>query len=152
VYGTLVGYLVGSAQNGKSRRVRALHPSPDLTLTLTLDPYAPRAARHHVAQVGRPSPDLRDAIVLLSSELVTWAVERSPAAGIELRLWMGEDVVRLEVWGETTTIRQPPAPADDYGSLVLDRVADRWALESDGIRACVWCEIDRHAAPLHQPA
>ena len=37
--------------------------SPDLALSLRLDPYAPRAARYHVAQVDRPSPDLRDAVV-----------------------------------------------------------------------------------------
>ena len=35
---------------------------PDLEIVLPLDPYAPRAARHRVAQVGRPSPDLRDAL------------------------------------------------------------------------------------------
>src|ERR1700674_5191413 len=63
---------------------------PDLAISLQLDPYAPRAARYHVAHVDRPSPDLRDAVVLLTSELVTRAVERCPFEGatMELRAWM----------------------------------------------------------------
>src|SRR5438067_6090977 len=72
---------------------------PDLAMSLTLDRHAPRAARYHVAQVDRPSPDLRDAVVLLTSELVTRAVERSQSGSqeLELRVWMPADVVRVEV-------------------------------------------------------
>ena len=64
--------------------------APHLSISLPLDPRAPRAARYHVAQVDRPSPDLRDAVVLLTSELVTRAVERSRSSAqhLELRVWM----------------------------------------------------------------
>src|SRR5437764_14198102 len=75
-------------------------PPPNLAITLPLDRYAPRAARHHVALVDSPSPDLRDAIVLLTSELVSRVVEHSwPDAGeaFELRVWMPPEVVRVEV-------------------------------------------------------
>src|SRR6476619_3868850 len=73
--------------------------APNLSTCLPLDPHAPRAARYHVAQVDRPSPDLRDAVVLLTSELVTRAVERAHSSSeqLELRVWMPADVVRVEV-------------------------------------------------------
>src|SRR5207302_10152509 len=37
---------------------------PDLAIPLRLDAHAPRAARWYVARVDRPSPDLRDAVML----------------------------------------------------------------------------------------
>src|SRR6202043_3923187 len=73
---------------------------PDLAISLRLDAYAPRAARFYVAQVDRPSPDLRDAVVLLTSELVSRAVEQcgsAPDEEVELRAWMPADVVRVEL-------------------------------------------------------
>ena len=71
---------------------------PDLALSLPADRYAPRAARYHVAQVDRPSPDLRDAVVLLTSELVTRAVQQGASGEMmELRAWMPADVVRVEL-------------------------------------------------------
>ena len=122
--------------------------SPDLALSLPLDPYAPRAARYHIAQVDRPSPDLRDAVVLLTSELVTRAVQLcdSKKATIELRAWMPRDVVRVELQAPGELLGASPARAGerDYSMLLLDQLADRWSLEpTDGL-ACMWFEIDRH--------
>src|SRR5437764_14428391 len=121
--------------------------SPDLALSLPLDPYTPRAARYHIAQVDRPSPDLRDAVVLLTSELVTRAVQLcdSKKATIELRAWMPRDVVRVELQAPGELLGASPARAGerDYSMLLLDQLADRWSLEpTDGL-ACMWFEIDR---------
>ena len=118
---------------------------PDLRVSLPLGPYAPRAARHHVAQLDRPSPDLRDAVVLLCSELVTQAVEQSQAGSIELRVWMPSDIVRVEVRGPMDTSAAEPADPPAYGSMLLDQIADRWSFEGSGEHACTWFEIDRHA-------
>ncbi|HWX73850.1 MAG TPA: hypothetical protein VNZ05_01000 [Solirubrobacteraceae bacterium] len=121
--------------------------SPDLAMSLALDPYAPRAARYHVAQVDRPSPDLRDAVVLLTSELVTRAVAHDSAASakLELRAWMPADVVRVELRAPHQSLG---ALADqdphDYSLMLLDELADRWALDEAGPLACMWFEIDRH--------
>src|SRR5262249_61381397 len=74
--------------------------APDLDVSLQLDPHAPRAARYHVAQVDRPSPDLRDAVILLTSELVTRAAQYSRPdrdEAVQLRVWMPADVVRVEL-------------------------------------------------------
>jgi hypothetical protein len=117
---------------------------PDLELSLPLDPFAPRAARHHIAQLDRPSPDLRDAVVLLSSELVTEAVERADEGSIELRAWMPADIVRVEVHGPPGAARELEDEPRAYGSLLLDQIADRWSIEHTDVTVCAWFEIDRH--------
>jgi hypothetical protein len=123
--------------------------SPDLVVSLRLDPFAPREARHRVALVDNPSPDLRDAIMLLTSELVTRAVQQCQTSRdeeVELRVWMPADVVRVE-------LRAPPnllSPARDgdslqYGEMLLDQVADRWSI--DNVQDfTLWFEVDRHEA------
>jgi hypothetical protein len=122
---------------------------PDLAIVLTLDRYAPRAARHRVAQIGRPSPDLRDAVKLLCSELVTQAVERSTQGGsIELRMWMPEEVVRVELKGSPADVGVRAPDPQTFASLLLNQIADRWALDVTDDHACIWYEIDRHAAPV----
>ncbi|HEY0515699.1 MAG TPA: hypothetical protein VGD00_01145 [Solirubrobacteraceae bacterium] len=123
-------------------------PRPDLSVVLPLDPYAPRAARHRVCQVGRPSPDLRDAVKLLCSELVTLAVESSgEGSHVELRMWMPEDVVRVELEGWPSAGLHAPDP-DTFASLLLNQIADRWALDAVDGHARMWFEIDRHPAPV----
>lgn len=120
---------------------------PDLAMRLRLDPYAPRAARYQVAQVDRPSPDLRDAVVLLTSEIMTSAVEhsRSEQAMVELRVWMPADVVRIELRAPRCDLEPPyEGEARDYSLLLLDELADRWAFDERGEQACMWFEIDRH--------
>ena len=123
--------------------------SPDLAMSLSLDPYAPRAARYHVAQVDRPSPDLRDAVVLLTSELVTHAVAHGEHAGdtLELRAWMPADVVRVELRAPRRSLHLADDEdyAREYSLLLLDELADRWSLDESGRQACMWFEIDRHA-------
>jgi hypothetical protein len=128
---------------------------PDLAMSLALDPYAPRAARYHVAQVDRPSPDLRDAVVLLTSELVTHAVQhcQSPEAILELRAWMPADVVRVELHAPPQLLGlTSDGDSTDYGLLLLDELADRWSLDQAGETACMWFEIDRHPHHNGPPA
>jgi hypothetical protein len=129
---------------------------PDLQVALRLDPFAPRAARYYVGQVDRPSPDLRDAVVLLTSELVSRAVEQCGDEGgeeVELLAWMPTDVVRVELHAPRELL-DLPAHADrtHYDMLLLDQVADRWSideLDDDDAPACMWFEIDRNVtAPL----
>ena len=125
---------------------------PDLAVELRLNPYAPRAARHQVAQVDRPSPDLRDTVLLLVSDVVTGAVEASTQETIELRVWMPSDIVRIEVEGPSETIQRGLRHPQTYVSLLLDQLADRWQLEHTDGGACIWFEIDRHPIPAAAPA
>jgi hypothetical protein len=131
-------------------------PAPNLAISLPLDPSAPRAARYHVAQVDSPSPDLRDAVVLLTSELVSRAVERGGARVtdmIELRVWMPKDVVRVEVSAPVLFLPADHVPeGPDFDGLLFGGLADRWSTaEEHGDRPAMWFEIDRHpaAAPVH---
>jgi hypothetical protein len=121
---------------------------PDLVISLHLDPYAPRAARYHVAQVDRPSPDLRDAVILLTSELVTRAVaHRRPDCdeAAELRVWMPAEVVRVELRARPELLCLPPERnGTHYDLLLLDQIADRWSIDTAEELACIWFEIDRH--------
>jgi hypothetical protein len=120
---------------------------PDLQVSLRLDAFAPRAARYYVAQVDRPSPDLRDAVVLLTSELVSRAAQHSeyaPGEAVELLAWMPPDVVRVELHAPRALLDLPQH--DDwtqYDLLLLDQVADRWAIDPAEPSACMWFEIDR---------
>ena len=122
---------------------------PDLQVSLRLDAFAPRAARYYVAQVDRPSPDLRDAVVLLTSELVSRAAQHSgnaPGEPVELLAWMPPDVVRVELHAPRELL-DPPRLEDwtEYDLLLLDQVADRWAIDATEPSACMWFEIDREA-------
>jgi hypothetical protein len=136
------------ASGGIGKTVPVDLGAPDLEISLQLDPHAPRAARYHVAQVDRPSPDLRDAVILLTSELVTRAAQYSRPGrdeAVQLRVWMPADVVRVELRAPRDLL-MPPAEHEGphYDLLMLDQVADRWSIEPTAALACAWFEIDRH--------
>jgi hypothetical protein len=122
----------------------------DLTVSLPLDVNAPRAARLHVRGVDRPSPDLRDVVVLLTSELVTRAVDScsSDQETLELSVWMPSDVVRVEIRAPHAILGRPrPVGEIDYELLLVRQLADRWSEDRRGDRSQVWFEIDRRPTP-----
>jgi hypothetical protein len=123
---------------------------PDFKASLRLDAHAPRAARYYVAQVDRPAPDLRDAVVLLTSELVTRAVQQclSGEEEVELRVWMPNDVVRVELRARRELLCLPLDDRDgpQYDVMLLGQVADRWSIDTRQQPACMWFEIDRRAS------
>jgi hypothetical protein len=125
--------------------------APDAVISLRPDPYAPRAARYFVSTVDRPSPDLRDVVVLLTSELVTRAVLLCPSGCdelVELRIWMPADVVRVELRAACELIYEPPeSPRPQDGLLLVEDLADRWSVDIHGERGCIWFEIDRRHVP-----
>jgi hypothetical protein len=128
-----------------------LDSAPDAVISLRPDSFAPRAARFFVGTVDRPSPDLRDVVVLLTSELVTRAVLLCPSDSdelVELRIWMPAEVVRVELQAACELIHAPPEPPlPQDGLLLLDDLADRWSVDVQGERGCIWFEIDRQRAP-----
>jgi hypothetical protein len=121
--------------------------TPDLEISLRLDTFAPRAARHRVEEVGHLGPDLRDAVTLLTSDLVSQAVcrcdtDRGPS--VQLRAWAPKHMVRVELWAPSVLLQ----PSSDsglslYERRLLDQVADRWSIEDTDSTACMWFEIDR---------
>jgi hypothetical protein len=129
-----------------------LESAPDAVISLRPDACAPRAARFFVGTVDRPSPDLRDVVVLLTSELVTRAVLLCPDDCdelVELRIWMPAEVVRVELRAARELIYAPPEPPRPQdGLLLLDDLADRWSVDVRGEQGCIWFEIDRRHAPV----
>jgi hypothetical protein len=124
----------------------AIEAPPHLSTSLRLDSDAPRGARHHVRRVDSPSPDLRDAVVLLTSEIVTRAVRQSHSSddAIQLRVWMPVDVVRVELLGDSANLFDPhPDAAPHYEHSLLDELADRWSVDERPEHASIWFEIDR---------
>src|SRR5260370_37049063 len=86
---------------------------PDLAVALSAENFAPRLARHAVGSVDRPSPDLRDAVMLLTSSLVARACRaaQDPSQKIELRAWMPRSVVRVEMGALCDLALARPEPA-----------------------------------------
>src|SRR5258708_10218382 len=85
----VIGLTAADDSEGSKRGIAKSMPCdlrrPDLAVVMPLDPHTPRSARHCVAQVDHPSPDLRDAVMLLCSEIVTQAGGSSEGGASEGR-------------------------------------------------------------------
>ncbi len=81
---------------------------------------------------------------LLLSELVANAVEHVEEAGdLEVRIALGDGVLRVEVLDPGPGFVPPPRPPDSdrgWGLRFTDRLASRWAADRDD-RARVWFEL-----------
>jgi hypothetical protein len=111
-------------------------------------PQAVGAARRALRQwESHFEPILFYDLSLCVSELVTMSVQqRDPADDDEAELAVRRStaVVRAEVREHRPDLVVRSAPArtgNDWGMFIVDRVADRWAVERDS-GARVWCEID----------
>jgi hypothetical protein len=129
-------------------------PPPDLAISICPDFRAPRAARYCVSTIEPPPPELRESVVLLTSELVTRAVRLRPSDSrdlVELRVWIREDVARVELRGARELVC---APVEFSGTpeesllredlQLVESLSDRWSIDADERSACIWFEVDRH--------
>jgi hypothetical protein len=133
---------LGPGAEGQDGKATAL-ADPDFAVSLRLDAYAPRAARHYVGQVDRPSPDLRDAVMLITSELVTRALQQHEfrsGEDITLRVWMPADVVRVEIQGPRNLLPTPGEGGEPHDGLLIEKLADRWSMDTHERHACAWFE------------
>jgi hypothetical protein len=127
-------------------------PPPDLAIWICPDRHAPRAARYCVATIEPPPPDLRDLVVLLTSELVSRTVRLRPLDSrdlVELRVWARRDLSRVELRGPHELVCAPLGiPNRGGGDLLLDdlelveALSDRWSIDADEHAARIWFEID----------
>jgi hypothetical protein len=114
------------------------------TISLRRDPYAPLEARHAVKEVDSPSPDLRDIVVLLVSELVTSAVRTGgdDADRLVLHAEMPPSKVRVEL-KDPRGLAGAEIEDDALGYTLVEELSDRWGIERNGTGSLVWFEIDR---------
>ena len=118
----------------------------DIVVALRCDPKAAGAARRILVSEGL-DPDLDHTVCLLASEAVTNSIRHSgmgPEDRIILAARMTDDFARVEVRdsgpGFDPDVRDE---ARGYGLRMLDMLASRWGVDSDGTGTRVWFEVDR---------
>ena len=114
------------------------------------DRQAPGAARHALGSLnGSLDRELGENLRLLVSELVTNSLRHTGSTEIRLEVWRSDDVVRVTVSdrGAGFDLTGPPTPGDasGWGLFMVDRIADRWGVETDG-ETRVWFELTRPVA------
>ena len=127
-----------------------------IDLCVPADVEAPATARRGVSALGRYADDpLMGDVLLLVSELVTNCVRHARLRAedwIRVRVALKPAAVRLEVCDAGigfTPARPRPRGPDEIGGrglLLVDMIANRWGVESDGCTR-VWAEIDRAERP-----
>jgi anti-sigma regulatory factor (Ser/Thr protein kinase) len=110
---------------------------------------APALARRHVQdEITAPLPAgrLHD-LALLTSEVVTNAVEHSRADAIELSVLAASTFTRIEVGNPGQAWHRRPEPrsgepdeAGGWGLFLVEQLSDRWGV-SDSDQT-VWFELD----------
>lgn len=130
------------------RRTRTLR----VELQLEHDVQAPAQARAEIAECCRElelGGSLCQSLILLVSEVVSNAVRHSsgdPHAPVGLVASFGERTIRVTVTdageGFTPRSRDPARTHDGYGLYLLEKVADRWGVQSRGDTK-VWFELPR---------
>jgi anti-sigma regulatory factor (Ser/Thr protein kinase) len=116
------------------------------------DAQAPALARKHVRRaLARVLGGRIDDAVLLTSEVVTNAVEYASAGTIELSVVRGPGFARIEVKNsaEIWTIRPAPRTRelDDtggWGLSLVEQLSDRWGTRDSDT---VWFEFQRPPGP-----
>lgn len=122
---------------------------PEFEISLDLQPGATRSARNYVGDLVPDAPqNVREAVMLLTSELVTRAVRQRPpgfSEAAELRVWLRADLVRVELRAGSELLFVPPEPSGPhYDHILLDQIADRWSIDTGQDFGCTWFEIDLH--------
>jgi anti-sigma regulatory factor (Ser/Thr protein kinase) len=138
----------------RSRRRSGRLSGNGLCLTIPGGAEAAAEARSAVGLVGRDlAPDVRHALRLLISELVTNSVQHGGADRnglVRVDIATAEETVRVAVTDlgpGFTPPRRPPKPRLDgpWGLLIVDRLAARWGTDHGG--RCVWFELERDGLP-----
>jgi anti-sigma regulatory factor (Ser/Thr protein kinase) len=139
-------------RSSEDARTRPSVPTPSVTLELQRTVQAPGLAR---AAVGRRCEQLEldaslsQSLILLVSEVVSNAVRHSAGhADSSIQLIASFDAARIRVTvtdageGFVPRPRDPGSTRDGYGLYLLEKVAMRWGVESNGDTK-VWFELPR---------
>ncbi len=127
------------------------HRSPKLNRLLArsfrADRRAPGAARRALTALnGELDQDLAADIRLLVSELVTNSLRHTRSADIAVEVWRSDEIVHVDVCdhgaGFQVTGAPQPGDASGWGLFMVDRLADRWGVQTDG-DTHVWFELMR---------
>ena len=129
-----------------------------MTVRIVRAPTAVGLAREHVrrATAAHMSAGRGSDLVLLTSELVTNAVEHLHAGPIELAVLRGAASTRIEVrnpsenWVSAPEARKAdPDAVDGRGLFLVEQLSDRWGTTDAG--CMVWFELDDRSTAEHSP-
>jgi anti-sigma regulatory factor (Ser/Thr protein kinase) len=134
----------------KSRMGHEQQLNPILTRIFRADRQAPGKARSALCALsGNIHPEVADDVRLLVSELVTNSLRHTGSSEIELRVSGSDAVIHVDVVDHGGGFDTPPAPepgqASGWGLFMVDRLADRWGVETDHATR-VWFEFCREHA------
>lgn len=114
-------------------------------------PSSVAAARRFVRDMLPMTGPAVDDIELITSELVTNAVQHGGAGGIGVRVAGDETVLRVEVTDSGSGRLPRPGVSGDgergRGLLHVEALSDRWGVRENAAGVTVWAEIRRPAAP-----
>jgi anti-sigma regulatory factor (Ser/Thr protein kinase) len=140
--------MTRSPEDARTKRAQ----SPRMTLMLERSVHAPGRARAAVSRRCEPlglDASLGQSLILLVSEVVSNAVRHSsgdPAEPIELVVRVDDEKIHVSVTdagdGFVPRPRDPASTSDGYGLYLLEKVAARWGVESEGDTK-VWFELPR---------
>ena len=118
-------------------------------LRLAGDPDAPANARRALARL---QSDLEEPVLetmrLLVTELIANSVKHASAATVGLKVLVANSAVLVEVTDEGpgfTPIgrKKGQDETSGWGLFLVDRLADRWGVASEGAATRVWFELKR---------
>jgi serine/threonine-protein kinase RsbW len=133
-----------------SSRAGATDAEERFAFELPGTPEAGWAARRALlARNGALPRPVRDDVRLLLTELVTNAVRHAdagPARLVRVELRQRRGAVRVAVCDEgpgfaPEATRSRPDETGGWGLVLVDRIADRWAVTRTATGTCVWFEI-----------
>jgi anti-sigma B factor antagonist len=153
LHGRALAHRIGRRRSPS--RVSSGHRPPDLEVTLALDAAAPRSARNYVRDLLRdePSREVRERALLLTSEVVTSVVPTpaDQAAVCDLRVWLRQDLVQVEVAAPSELLPTPPPEETRYDLILLEELADRWTIDQTDPVATICFELRRPRPSRHLP-
>jgi anti-sigma regulatory factor (Ser/Thr protein kinase) len=121
-----------------------------LSLRLDRGPNAAATARRGLAGLrGDLDPPLMETLRLLVTELVTNSVKHTGADSVQLKVLVGRTAVLTEVTDagpgfDPETTGTPTTDHNGWGLFLVERLAERWGVSSDGDgHTKVWFELRR---------
>jgi anti-sigma B factor antagonist len=156
----LLGRLTGRGRSNHTRHGAEEEPAsaaslgarqPDLEVPLELNLAAPRSARSYVRDLlsSHGSRELREAAMLLTSDLVTPAAARAPANFLqtgELRVWVHGDLVRVELLVPSDLLPVAGGPEAIYDAKLFARLGATLLLDAPGSGARAAFEVSVRTA------
>ena len=127
------------------------HEASVRSLTFAANPLSVRDARQFVAEgVFGVGAELRDIVVLLTSELVTNAIihggPHEPEATVGVAVEVSRHRVRVEVAdagaGRPRLGDSSPDEPGGRGLVLVEALASRWGCDCAAVGKCVWFEVD----------